>query len=191
MKLIDIVKIRTNNYDYVVLEVLPGHEFDLIDLGFHGNEKLFRLSKGADHTCTIFSEKGGELNQFSWHWGYHGHTLVSPIVDSWGKQIQDCIESEYGIYIGEDNDARRIKDCSIMSLEDSRGISRHVKAMVWRETDDDVCVHVDNAYYKHISGGIANVEPYFKNLGYTVNFQELTRSPHTNCLIYHYDIVRK
>jgi hypothetical protein len=113
MKLKDIVKIRTNNYDLVVLEVLPGHEFDLIDLGFHGNEKLFRLTKGADHTCTIFSQKNGELHNFSWHWGYSGHTLVSPLVDDWGRMIQNCITDDYGIYIERYNDALRQAGCAI------------------------------------------------------------------------------
>lgn len=190
MKLSDIVKIRTNNYDLVVLEVLPDHQFDLIDLGFDGNEKMFRLTKGGDHTCTIFSESGGELKSFSWHWGDGGHTLVSPLINEWGKMIQNCIVDDYGIYIDKSNDARCRADCAIMSIEDSCNIPRHVEAMVWRPTDDDVCVHIDGAFYKHLSGGINAIKPYFSDLGYKVTLKETTRSPNTNCYIYHYDIVR-
>lgn len=188
MKLVDIVKIRTNNYDLVVLEVLPDHEFDLIDLGFHGNEKMFRLTKGRDHNCTIFSKVDGELKHFDWHWGYSGHTLVSPIVNNWGKQIQDCIETDFGIYIGYSNDARRVQDCDIKTRMDKYNTPHHIKAMVWRPTDDDVCVHMDDDFYKHISGGIPAIQPYFQDQGYKVDFIETTRSPQTNCYIYHYNI---
>ena len=190
MKLSDIVKIKTNNYGLVVLEVLPDHRFDLIDLGFDGNEKMFRLTKGGNHTCTIFRESGGELKSFSWHWGDGGYTLVSPLVNEWGKMIQNCIVDDYGIYIDKSNDARRRADCSIMSIEDSCNIPRHVEAMVWRPTDDDVCVHIDGAFYKHLSGGINAIKPYFSDLGYKVTLKETTRSPNTNCYIYHYDIMR-
>jgi len=190
MKLVDIVKIRTNNYDLVVLEVLPGHEMDLIDLGFDGNEKMFRLTKGGNHTCTIFSMVNGELKSFSWHWGDDGHTIVAPIVDKWGKMIQDCIIEDYNIYIEKRNDARRKKDCSIMSIEDSVGEPHKIEAMVWRLTDDDVCVHMDGQFYKHVNGGLDAIEPYFHNLGYKVTFEGTRRSPHTNCYIYNYSIVR-
>lgn len=186
MKLADIVKIRTNNYDLVVLEVLPDHEFDLIDLGFHGNEKLFRLTKGRDHTCTIFS--GADLKTFSWHWGYNGHTLVSPLVSDWGRMIENCIKEDFGIYIEYNDDARRRKDCNITTQADKYNTPHYIEAMVWRPTDDDVCIHMDGNFYKHISGGVPAVTPYFQNLGYTVTFEKTTRSPNTNCYIYHYNL---
>ena len=95
MKLVNITEVAVNNADCVVLKVKEGHEMELIALGvFDGNETMFRLTKGKSVTCTIFYTDGKSR---SWHWGYGGHTLVSPKTERQGQLIQECIEKDFGI----------------------------------------------------------------------------------------------
>ena len=55
MKLSNCVEVAVNNAECVVLKVKKGKEFDLITLGcFDGNETMFRLTKGDNHTCTVW-----------------------------------------------------------------------------------------------------------------------------------------
>lgn len=95
MKLKDITEVAINNSECVVLKVKPGHEIDLIALGyFSGNETMFRLTKGSTVTCTVFYNNG---RSFSWHWGFGGYTLVSDDTDKMGRMIQNTIEQDFGI----------------------------------------------------------------------------------------------
>ena len=94
-KLCELVKIVENNKECVILEV-TGSKLDLIKLGyFNGNEKLIRLTKGANQTCTIWTDN----KNYSWHWGRDGYTLVSDSMEKKGKLIQDCITKDFQINI--------------------------------------------------------------------------------------------
>ena len=98
MKLSNCVELAVNNSDCVVLKVKKGKEFDLISLGcFDGNETMFRLTKGDQHTCTVWRENE---KPYSWDWGIGGHTLVSDNMNKRGKLIQSCIENDFRIYMG-------------------------------------------------------------------------------------------
>ena len=93
-KLVDFVKIVENNEECVILEVV-GKPIDLIKLGcFNGDETMFRLTKGNDHTCTVWNSDG---KNFSWHWGINGYTLVTDRLDKMGTLIQKCIEQDLNI----------------------------------------------------------------------------------------------
>lgn len=97
-KLVDLVQIVENNRDCVILEVV-GSMLDLIKLGwFDGNEIMFRLTKGEDHTCTVWTKEG---KNYSWSWGRSGYTLVSDNMTKRGHLIQECIEQDFEIYIGK------------------------------------------------------------------------------------------
>ena len=66
-KLYDLVELLENNDECVILKVKDNMQMQLICLGcFNGNETMFRLTKGDNHTCTIFSNTG---KSFSWQWG--------------------------------------------------------------------------------------------------------------------------
>jgi len=96
-KLKDLVKVIEDNDACVILEVLPDQSLELIKLGcFNGDEKLFRLTKGSDHTCTVFRE---DNSSYSWHWGYSGYTMVTDNMDKKGKLIQQCITGDFDIAI--------------------------------------------------------------------------------------------
>jgi len=98
-KLSNCVSLAVNNSECVVLKVKDGKEFDLISLGcFDGNETMFRLTKGDNHTCTVWCD--GE-NPYSWHWGIGGYTLVSDNMNKRGRLIQQCIENDFGIFMGK------------------------------------------------------------------------------------------
>ena len=95
MKLADIVTVEVNNADCVVLKVKDGKQIELISLGyFRGDETMFRLTKGAQQTCTVWYNDG---KSFSWEWGMHGYTLVSDEVSKKGDIIQSCIREDLGI----------------------------------------------------------------------------------------------
>ncbi len=61
----DLVEVLDNNGICVILKVKDGAEIQLISLGcFDGDETMFRLTKGEDHTCTMFRKNRGPV---SWH----------------------------------------------------------------------------------------------------------------------------
>ena len=124
MKLCNIVEVITNNEDCVILKLKENCEMKLIEFGgFDLLDYLFRLTKGKNHTCTIFKKNG---ESFSWYWGRDGYTLVSYEKEKMGKLIERCIVDDFGIYMGDDYE--KIKQTmNIRTLEDK-----------------SVCTHKDN-----------------------------------------------
>ena len=103
-KLCDLVEIEENNMDCVLLKVKDNSIMDLIKLGcFEGDEKLIRITKGSNHTITIFNDKGN----YSWDYGTSGYTLVSKSMHKKRDLIAECIENDFDIYIGEDKELSR------------------------------------------------------------------------------------
>lgn len=146
-KLCELVKIVENNEECVILEV-TGSMLDIIKLGcFNGDEKLIRLTKGNNHTCTVWTDN----RNYSWHWGIGGHTIVSDAMDKKGKLIQDCIEKDFEIYIGS-NKKRITETLHIMSLEDVKHASHKVKLMYWQSQPNDICCHMDGEYFTRFNG---------------------------------------
>lgn len=160
-KLVDLVKIVENNKDCVILEV-TGSMLDLIKLGcFNGDEKLIRLTKGKDHTCTIWTN---DNRSYSWHWGYSGFTLVSDAMDKKGKLIQKCIEQDFEIYMGA-NTKRVQETLHIKSLDDIKHNSHTIKMMYWKP--DEICCHLDDEYYRYFNNLECGFE-HFKLKGYNI-----------------------
>lgn len=99
MRLSQLVDLKVNNEECVILEVKPNRFSELIALGcFSGNEKLIRVTKGNNHTCTIWTEDG---RNYSWNWGIGGHTLVSDAMHKKRALIVKTITKELGINLGE------------------------------------------------------------------------------------------
>ena len=83
MKLGHLVDVVVNNEECVVLKVKEGKEIDLIATGcFNGDETMLRLTKGANHTATVFRGK----ESFSWNWGVSGYTMVSDQISKRGDR---------------------------------------------------------------------------------------------------------
>lgn len=98
-KLYDLVDLVENNRECVILKVKDDTDpLELIKLGyFDGNETMFRVTKGDEHTATIF--KSGS-KAFSWHWGLGGHTLVSDKTQKAQTIIVNTILDDFGISLG-------------------------------------------------------------------------------------------
>lgn len=96
-KLYNLVDIIENNETCVILKVKENKKLDLIKLGYFDlDEYIFRLTKGKNHTCTVFKTDGKNYN---WHWGENGYTLVSDNLSKKGKMIENCIVEDFGINI--------------------------------------------------------------------------------------------
>lgn len=98
-KLYDLVEVMENNEACVILKVKPAKDLfiKLICLGcFEGDEMMFRLTKGKNHTCTVFRREG---KPYSWEWGMSGHTLVCKAMQERGRMIERCIRDDFGIPI--------------------------------------------------------------------------------------------
>lgn len=182
-KLANLVQVVENNKECVILEV-TGRSIDLIKLGcFNGDETMFRLTKGGDHICTVWTNE----KHYSWHWGDSGHTIVSKQTENMGKLIQECIEQDFEIYIGK-NTTLIAKTLHIKSLEDVKHNKHVVKMMYWKDSKDRVCCHMDGEYHMHFNG-VQHGITHFKNNGYCV---ELTDSyvASTGCIVEVYNITR-
>lgn len=166
-KLCYLVDIVENNKDCVILKVKDEKKLDLIKLGyFSGDEELIRLTKGKDHTCTVFNKDG---SNFNWHWGTSGYTLVSDNLSKKGKLIEECITEDFDIYIGDNKE--KIKDTmNIMSLEDSKKAEHYIKMMYWKN-DDNVSVHKDGVFYKFFDN-INLAIKHFRTLNYDVDYRK-------------------
>lgn len=185
-KLSELVTIRTNNEDCVVLQVKENMRYNLIDLGcFDGNEEIIRLTKGRNHTATVFTKD----NSFSWNWGEGGYTLVSDKTSKCGKLIQECIEEDFGIYIG--NDVNKIQETlHIMSLDDLSGTSHVFKLMWWKEQKDtNIVAHYDGEFLKGFEGYDKAIQ-YMNNNYASVDKIE-SYIAHTGCYVETYNVYRK
>ena len=154
MKLFDCVELVQNNYECVILKVKEGKEFDLICLGcFNGDETMFRLTKGGNHTCTVWKKDG---KSFSWDWGDGGYTLVSDKTKKTGDLIQNCIEQDFDIYIGK-NVARRSEQVK----------KSHTIKCIYRGgySSGNICVHKDDEYYRDFAS-VDLVRNHFEELGF-------------------------
>ena len=181
-KLANYVKIVANNEECVILEV-TGTPINLICLGcFNGNEKMFRLTKGANHTCTVWKDGG---DNYSWYWGPNGTLMVSEQMKTQAKLIQECIEQDFEIYIGANK--RNIHNTMhIKSLDDVLHAKHDIKLMYFRT--EGVCCHVDGEFFKHFNSVEDGIR-HFQNRGYVVSY-ERQETAATGCIVKHYSIRR-
>lgn len=183
MKLCDLVNIEENNLECVILKVKDNAKLDLIKLGcFDGDEEYLRLTKGEDHTCTIFKKNG---TNFNWHWGTNGYTLVSDKTSKMGKLIEECITEDFDIYIGK-NIKKINETLYIRSLDDVAEAHHNIKIMYWNKKDNNICVHKDDEYYKHFSS-VDSVKEHFINLGYELEHNSNSIAK-TGCIVEEYTI---
>ncbi len=181
-KLVNYVKIVENNEECVILEVV-GTPLDLIRLGcFNGDEKLLRLTKGKKHTCTVWKADG---TNYSWFWGAGGHTLVSDQMAKRGRLIQECIEQDFEIYIG-DNKRKVQETLHIRFLDDVKHTHHEIELMYFHS--DDVCCHIDGEYFKHFKSVDDGIR-HFQNRGYIVCYKK-SETAVTGCTVKHYYIER-
>lgn len=157
----DLVTLVTNTEDCVVLKVKEGVAMNLICLGcFDGDETMFRLTKGPNITCTVWSKSG---HSFSWFWGDRGYTLVSDKVDKMGKLIQECIEMGFDI----------LCKGSIASIKKDMSKINHMHTIcVWDrdKRGTDWGCRKDNEYCNTFKTLAAAIK-YFESYGYTVHLQ--------------------
>ena len=83
----EILTVRTRTRDLLILEVKPNSVIDLIENGFNGNERLFKLQVernsgfyGDDKYYTPFFEKDNETvldKGGTFHWGGIRSTVAS------------------------------------------------------------------------------------------------------------------
>lgn len=77
---------------FVLMKVKEGKEMDLITTGlFQGDETMFRITKGYDHSCTTWFKNG---NNFTWHHGGSSYTLVADSVWAAWRAIETMIKNE-------------------------------------------------------------------------------------------------
>lgn len=184
-KLCDLVEIEENNMECVILKIKENSMLDLIKLGcFEGNERLIRITKGENHTITIFTDK----SNYSWYYGEKGYTIVSDNTDRKRFLISDCIENDFNIYIGKDKELVE-KSLDIHSLKDTYGKIDLIKIMYWKgKRETDVIVHKNGEYFRSFSG-ISDAENYFKNSNYILDYTNKYTAI-TGCIVEEYSMKR-
>ena len=182
-KLYNLVNIIENNMECVILEV-NCKPIDLIKLGcFNGDEIMFRLTKGKDHTCTVWTDK----SNYSWYWGASGHTLVAEQMSKRGRLIQECITEDFGIHI-EGNSERIASTLHIKSLDDVKH-EHIIKLMYWESSKHDVVCHLDGGYLRRFDNGIDGALTHFRNNGYAIEMRDKYKAA-TGCIVEQYEITK-
>ena len=89
----DILKVKLQTPEIILFEVKPGSQMDLIENGFAGNERLFRITKSPrpfnNFSYTYSAFAGDELKQMgTYEWGYDGTTCAT---QSWTDERNKII----------------------------------------------------------------------------------------------------
>lgn len=88
----DILKVKLQTNEIILFEVKPGSQMDLIENGFAGDERLFRIIKTDHRGCLSYAYSafaGEELKQKgTYEWGYGGTTSAT---QSWTNQRDKII----------------------------------------------------------------------------------------------------
>lgn len=185
MRLSDLVEIETNNELCVLLKIKEGKQLELLSLGcFSGNEKLIRMTKGSQRTCTIVYKDDSVC---SFEWGNRCCTMISDELNNLKFMVLHTLEDDFNIYMG-DNKEKIKETLHIKSLEDSKNARLDIKIMYF-DSDNNVCVHKNNEYYRHFKTE-QDVLEHFEQLGYHYNYISHTRSPQTNCHVIKYTLER-
>lgn len=171
----DCVELVENNERCVILEVKPGCEMDLIRLGcFNGNEKMFRLTKGDNHTLTVFTN---DAKSYNFGFGNSGYTLISDELRQQKKLIVDCIKLDYAIIVENDSNCK-ISDS--LGMRNPQDIERHLSLAGWPQSHMNIRVNGQFLANERVE----NVEKWCKDRGYNMELSpKWGRSPVTNCYI--------
>ena len=177
-----MVTISENNEECVVLKVKKNQFVNLVGLGcFNGDETLIRLTKGDQHTCTIWH--GPENKHYSWDWGTRGYTLVSDKMRTMGDIVQNCVQNELGIYIGSD----RAKIRQTLYKRKPTPKAKKYVAMWWNG-HDDIVVHRDGEFWKSFAD-MQRFKNFVKNCNGTIKqTSELYHSPNTGCCMMDFEV---
>ena len=155
-KLYQLVSLVSNTEDAVVLKVNEGAETDLICLGyFDGDETMFRLTKGRNHTCTVWTKKG---TNYSWEWGDSGYDLVSSNMRKRGYMIKEAIEDGFDILVYGSKE----------SIRKNMSQNNHTHQIVlWNNAapGHDCGCRKDGEFFRYFDS-IDEAKAYFKDLGY-------------------------
>lgn len=143
-KLCEMVEIKVNNMQCVILKVKEGMRFDLMGLGcFYGDEEYIRITKGGSHhEYTVWTS---ETEHHTWGAGGNRSTIVSEDISKCTALIQECVQEDFGINI-EDNLADTL---NIMCLEDVHE-KPETYQLRWREGRDDITILRDGVVIRGI-----------------------------------------
>lgn len=185
-RLCDLVEIEENNMDCVLLKVKEDSRLSLIKLGcFEGDEKLIRVTKGKNHTYTIFTSD----NEYSWEYGEHGYTIVSENMKKKRFLINDCIENDFDIYIGSNKELIE-KSLSIHCIEDTYKNENDIKIMYWEdEQNERVVVHKNGEFFREFSSK-EDAKKFFKDTGYELGYSN-DYIADTGCIVEEYKLVKE
>jgi hypothetical protein len=149
-KLIDVIEIAENNKDFILLEII-GSTRDCILTGvLNGDEELIRVTKGKNHTLTIYKKNG---SHFSYDFGHNGYTLISDSEQRRKRAIVDTIQLELETLL-EDTDTEDLpqKKADVESME------------VTFKIMNDSCVVKNGAFYKHDKNFMLEIEEKYQDI---------------------------
>ena len=138
----ELVNIKVNNKECVILEVKEDAFIDLISLGcFSGNEYLIRVTKGNNHTITVWDKNKGE---YSWSWGEDGYTMVCDSMTKMRNIVYDALVNDFDIVM----EGSKINTTLGLDITPK---PHTYKVMAWTsdiETAHDIVVHKDDIFLK-------------------------------------------
>ena len=101
------------------------------------------------------------------------------------RLIENCITEDFDIYIG-DKEKNINQTLNIKSLDDIKDVNHFIKLMYFEKNNDKVCVHKDNAYYKHFPS-VEDAISHFEKLNFGV-YKQQEYIGNTGCTVEEYFI---
>ncbi len=181
-KLSELVEIVHNDMTSVILKVIDGTQIDLIRLGcFDGDETMFRVTKGKEHTCTVWCGK----SHYSWHWGESGYTLVSDQIRNQQIIIMNTIMFDFGIIM----EGNGISSTLYTVVPKNRKVEYQA---MWFGNEDGinhvnhVSVHTQGSFWSSF-GDLSGFEETLNKMGYKkIEKSNVYHSKNTGCCLLDY-----
>ena len=114
--------------------------------------------------------------------------MVSDQISKRGNLIQNCIEEEFGIYIGVNKE--KIKQTlHITTLDDKKNKKHHLKILYWPKKEQDRCnIHLNDEHFKWFNN-VPEARNYVAE-HYTIESAH-NEVASTGCMVENYVVVSK
>ena len=155
-KLIDVIEIEENNANFILLKIIGDKKSCILTGVLDGDEDFIRVTKGEDHTLTIFFKDG---RHFSYDFGTSGYTLISSGEEIRRNAIKEVIQNDL---------ETSLEDTTGFNLPQKKADTKGKK--VTFKIMNDNCIHKNGRFYKLTSNIMEEIRQNYENIKEVENY---------------------